>query len=1344
MRPPVRSLALVSLVLALAASVQSADQILIGAGSTWKYNDSGSNLGTAWRTRTYNDASWASGLAQLGYGDGDEATVLSYGSNPSNRRITYYFRRSFTVPNPSALAALTVRYVRDDGAVIYLNGTEVVRSNMPAGTIGYTTRATAAIGGADESAWLEAPLDPALLVAGTNVIAVEVHQQSPSSTDVSFDLELRAVDAQPPAPSVTLTAPANHAVLNDPTVTFTATVAAPAGLSTATLFVGGPARTVTFSGPAQVDDAQIVAETPTVADGSGASLNVDGQTPHAHALLRFPTLVGDGAGQVPAGATVTAASLQLNCTNAGNPMQAYQLTQSWVEAQATWNERSAGVPWGSAGADGPGSRTATPLTADCSVTGLRLVDVTPFVQAWVSGAVNHGVVLVDAGTDGVDFTSSESGASPVLSVSYRSAKAPVETKAVAGTAAAVSFTAPLPLAQPYFWNVQVTDVGGQQAWAGSDFDLTLDAGSPNAPALVAPADGATGVAMPATLAAAVSDPAGGPLAVTAALRQAAAPEFTIIALPDTQHYSEANPAIFTAQTQWIVDNVASRNIVFVTHEGDIVEHNSVVSEWQAANTSLSLLDGVVPYGMGPGNHDQPTTLYNQYFPFTRYQGLPWYGGHQGTLNDNNFQLFSGGGLDFVIVHLTFCPPASAVTWADSVFKAHPDRIGIMTTHGYLGLTAQRSVHGCTNTQYLWDGLAVPNPNLHFMLAGHVHGESRRTDVVNGHPVFQLLADYQDRPSGGQGWLRILRFVPAEDKVYVQTYSPWLNQYERDADSEFTLDFPMGGAFTPAGTATVASGGTASFSVPGLQPNTPYEWGVVATNAAGKSRSSALWRFTTGSGGPVNTPPVANNQSVIVVEDTATPITLTAGDANGDPLSYSVTTGPAHGTLSGSAPALTYVPAANYAGSDSVAFRVNDGQALSNIATVTIAVQAVNDAPTANADGFAAAAGATLSVTAPGVLGNDTDVDSVSLMAQIAGGPANGTLSLNANGSFTYTPAGGFAGVDTFTYRASDGVVLSGLATVTVTVAADTTAPTRSNLLPSGSLAAGTTQATLSLATNESATCRFSTTAGTAYAAMTGLFTATGGTAHSTTVSGLLNGSSYTYYVRCQDPAGNANTSDAAITFSVAAAPASALVAAYSFNEGAGAMLTDRSGRGHTGTVAGATWSTSGRYGGALSFDGVNDWVTVNDTAALDLTTGMTLEAWVNPTAAAAWRTVLTKEQPGGLAYALYGGNGSSRPAAFVDIGGEIELGATAVLAANAWTHLAVTYDGATLRIFVNGVQVATRAQAGALTTSAGVLRIGGNGVWGEYFQGRIDEIRLYNRALSAAEIQADMAAAITP
>ena len=552
--------------------------------------------------------------------------------------------------------------------------------------------------------------------------------------------------------------------------------------------------------------------------------------------------------------------------------------------------------WASPGAEGTGAhagvratRTAAPRVSGC-------VDITRFVQEWSDGSPNYGIVLIDSGTDGVDFTSSESGISPVLSVAYKSNQQPIETVSLAGQSAEVSFSTDLPVGQTYFWNVEITDWDGFKTRAPSDFELTVDASAPNAPVLLSPADGSTGVATAPALTAFVSNPDGGSLNVSVALRQPAAPEFTIIALPDTQHYSEAFPSIFASQTQWIVNNKDARNIVFVTHEGDIVEHNNLVSEWLVADANMSMLDGVVPYGMGPGNHDQPTTLFNQFFPYTRYQGQPWYGGHYQNLNDNNYQLFSGGGMDFVIVHLAYCPPAAALSWASSVIQSYPDRIGMMTTHAYLGLGAARSTHGCGNTQYIWDQLAVPTPNLHFMLSGHVSGESRRSDIVNGHPVFQMLADYQNLPSGGEGWLRILRFVPAESKIYVQTYSPWLNRYDTDGDSEFTLDFPMGGAFATVGSTTAPSGSNASIPISGLAPNTQYEWRMTVTNGTGKSRTGPVWSFTTGTGAPSNDPPIALSQSVSAVEDTATAITLTAFDRNDDQVTFTVVNGPAHGTL----------------------------------------------------------------------------------------------------------------------------------------------------------------------------------------------------------------------------------------------------------------------------------------------------------------------------------------------------------------------------------------------------------------------------------------------------------------
>jgi hypothetical protein len=156
---------------------------LVPAGSTWKYLDNGSNQGTAWRASAFDDTGWASGAAPLGYGDPMTTTVNCGPNAPtctSNNYITTYFRRSFNVADPSAFASLNLRLRRDDGAVVYLNGTEVWRSNMNAGAVSYTTLAPIAVGGADETAFFTTTL-PNTLVTGPNVLAVEIHQQATTS-----------------------------------------------------------------------------------------------------------------------------------------------------------------------------------------------------------------------------------------------------------------------------------------------------------------------------------------------------------------------------------------------------------------------------------------------------------------------------------------------------------------------------------------------------------------------------------------------------------------------------------------------------------------------------------------------------------------------------------------------------------------------------------------------------------------------------------------------------------------------------------------------------------------------------------------------------------------------------------------------------------------------------------------------------------------------------------------------------------------------------------------------------------------------------------------------------------
>jgi len=176
--------------LVVTLSTSLAQTEFVPFGSSWKYLDNGTDQGTAWRQGGFNDSGWAQGPAQLGYGDGDEATVVGFGPDANNKFITTYFRQSFNVADASAVAALALEIVRDDGAVVYLNGTEVFRTNMPGGSFTYTTTASSAVGGASESAIHTTSLNPALLVTGSNQLAVEIHQSSGTSSDISFNLRL--------------------------------------------------------------------------------------------------------------------------------------------------------------------------------------------------------------------------------------------------------------------------------------------------------------------------------------------------------------------------------------------------------------------------------------------------------------------------------------------------------------------------------------------------------------------------------------------------------------------------------------------------------------------------------------------------------------------------------------------------------------------------------------------------------------------------------------------------------------------------------------------------------------------------------------------------------------------------------------------------------------------------------------------------------------------------------------------------------------------------------------------------------------------------------------------------
>ena len=198
--------------------------------------------------------------------------------------------------------------------------------------------------------------------------------------------------------------------------------------------------------------------------------------------------------------------------------------------------------------------------------------------------------------------------------------------------------------------------------------------------------------------------------------------------------------------------------------------------------------------------------------------------------------------------------------------------------------------------------------------------------------------------------------------------------------------------------------------------------------------------------PVNDAPVAANDSYSTDEDTTLTISAPGvlgndSDIDGDAMSTGTVSGPSHGTLTLNADgSFTYTPNANYNGPDSFTYEAYDASSESNVATVSIAVNAVNDAPVAASDSYSTNEDTPLTIAAPGVLGNDSDIDSATITAALVAGPAHGTLILNANGGFIYTPAGDYNGADSFTYKANDGSLDSSVATVAITVNAVNDAP----------------------------------------------------------------------------------------------------------------------------------------------------------------------------------------------------------------------------------------------------------------------------------------------------------------
>jgi hypothetical protein len=452
---------------------------------------------------------------------------------------------------------------------------------------------------------------------------------------------------------------------------------------------------------------------------------------------------------------------------------------------------------------------------------------------------------------------------------------------------------------------------------------------PNPPSSSSPADGATGISTSPTLTVNVTDPNSQNLTVNfygkALPSVTPRPTFSIVALPDTQYYSagleNGTLAMFNSQTQWIVNNRVAQNISFVIGLGDIVQHGNNggnYSEWINANSAVSILDDPtatglpqgIPYSFGVGNHDQgpggdgspdDTAGYNQYFGFSRYSGKSYYGGHYGTDNDNHYELFSAGGMDFIVINMAYDDPqydgpelTSILAWANSLLQTYSSRRAIVVSH-YL-------INSGFNASWSNQGLATynalkGNPNLFLMLCGHVDPpEGQRADVYNGNRVYTFLSDYQETGFGGDGRLRILTFSPTNKQIQVQTYSPYINQFETTAAGNFTINYDMqgsGNGYTLLGSNTgVPSGTPTTVQLSNLTPGTQYEWYVTVTNSSGTT-VGPLWEFTSAGNSPVTLSSAnltfasqlvgttSNSQNVLLTNNGSASLNISSIAASGD-------------------------------------------------------------------------------------------------------------------------------------------------------------------------------------------------------------------------------------------------------------------------------------------------------------------------------------------------------------------------------------------------------------------------------------------------------------------------------
>ena len=296
--------------------------------------------------------------------------------------------------------------------------------------------------------------------------------------------------------------------------------------------------------------------------------------------------------------------------------------------------------------------------------------------------------------------------------------------------------------------------------------------------------------------------------------------FTIAVLPDTQYYSAAFPASYEAQTRWIVEQKEKRNIACVLHLGDLVD-SSTPEQWKNAINGMNILDGHLPYFFVPGNHDYDRdkegnwiTPLSTHFPVAKFSDLKTFGGvydREPESMENSFHLFSAGDRNFLVLCLEYGPRRDVIRWANEVVSKHGDREAILVTHAFTYTDNKRydwAKYGrqqdwnphdyaivrngvkddVADGEQIWQELISQHQSFIFTINGHVchNGLGRlASPTPDGREIQQMLVNFQVRPKGGDGWLRLLEMCP-DGTMNVVDYSPTRGQCNESPLNKFSV------------------------------------------------------------------------------------------------------------------------------------------------------------------------------------------------------------------------------------------------------------------------------------------------------------------------------------------------------------------------------------------------------------------------------------------------------------------------------------------------------------------------------------------------------------------------------